>query len=99
MVARLSSGPSAGLPDGYHRSRLGRRPQHSVETRGILRVATTGRVLTVDQARAFYDRWGAWQDWQRFYEGRPLRRLLEAANFQACRYRKLDPSILMMQSS
>ena len=41
------------------------------------------RVLTVDQARAFYDRMGAWQDWQRFYEDPPLRRLLRAAKFQA----------------
>jgi SAM-dependent methyltransferase len=40
-------------------------------------------VLTVDQARAFYDRMGAWQDWQRFYEDPPLQRLLQAAKFQA----------------
>lgn len=44
---------------------------------------TAERVLTVDQARAFYDRMGAWQDWQRFYEDPPLRRLLQAAKFQA----------------
>ena len=44
---------------------------------------TAERVLTVDQARAFYDRMGAWQDWQRFYEDPPLRVLLQAAKFQA----------------
>jgi len=44
---------------------------------------TTERVLTVDQARAFYDRMGAWQDWQAFYEDPALRRLLQAAKFQA----------------
>jgi SAM-dependent methyltransferase len=44
---------------------------------------TAERVLTVDQARAFYDRMGAWQDWQRFYEDPPLQRLLQAAKFQA----------------
>jgi ubiquinone/menaquinone biosynthesis C-methylase UbiE len=43
---------------------------------------TSERVLSVDQARAFYDRLGAWQDWQ-FYEDPPLRRLLQAAKFQA----------------
>jgi len=83
MVASLSSAPSAGLVDGGRRSRLVRRPQHSVEKRGILRVVTTERVLTVDQARAFYDRMGAWQDWQRFYEDPALRRLLQGAKFQA----------------
>jgi ubiquinone/menaquinone biosynthesis C-methylase UbiE len=41
------------------------------------------RLLTVDRARAFYDRMGAWQDWQRFYEDPALRRLLASANFQA----------------
>ncbi len=44
---------------------------------------TAKRVLTVDQARAFYDRMGAWQDWQPFYEDTPLRVLLQAAKFQA----------------
>ena len=48
-----------------------------------MRIVTTERVLTVDQAQAFYDRMGAWQDWQRFYEDPPLRRLLQAAKFQA----------------
>jgi len=44
---------------------------------------TSERVLSVDQARAFYDRLGAWQDWQGFYEDPPLRRLVEAADFRA----------------
>lgn len=46
---------------------------------------TAERVLTIDQARAFYDRMGARQDWQRFYEDPPLLRLRQAANFQAAR--------------
>jgi ubiquinone/menaquinone biosynthesis C-methylase UbiE len=42
-----------------------------------------GRTLTHDQARAFYDRFGRGQDWQRFYEGRPVRALLEHGRFES----------------
>lgn len=39
------------------------------------------RFLTREQARAFYDRLGRRQDWQRFYEGRAIRELIAHGDF------------------
>ena len=36
-------------------------------------------MLTRDEARAFYDRFGSKQDWQSIYEGRALRDLMDRA--------------------
>lgn len=40
------------------------------------------RFLTYAEARAFYDRFGRKQDWQRFYEGPALRALWAHADFE-----------------
>jgi len=40
------------------------------------------RFLTREQARAFYDRLGRRQDWQRFYEGGALRELIVHGDFK-----------------
>jgi hypothetical protein len=37
--------------------------------------------FTVDQARAFYDRFGRKQDWQSFYEDAATKRLIAHAEF------------------
>lgn len=44
---------------------------------------TSDRTLTHDQARAFYDRFGAKQDWQRFYEDPAVRVLLREGGFES----------------
>jgi ubiquinone/menaquinone biosynthesis C-methylase UbiE len=41
--------------------------------------------FTVEQARAFYDRFGRKQDWQRFYEDPAIDRLIEHAAFGQAR--------------
>jgi len=38
--------------------------------------------LTPEQAKAFYDRFGAWQDWQGFYENPARRDLIARADFE-----------------
>ncbi len=38
-------------------------------------------MLSQEEARAFYDRFGAKQDWQRLYEGRAVQRLLAQGHF------------------
>lgn len=43
------------------------------------------RYLTVDETRAYYDRFGIKQDWQRFYEGTALRELLRYGGFEHAR--------------
>src|SRR5690242_1011822 len=39
------------------------------------------RTLTLEQAKAFYDRLGARQDWNRFYEDRAIERMIEKGEF------------------
>ncbi len=41
----------------------------------------SGGTLTYDEARAFYDRFGSKQDWQRFYEDAAVNELLEHMAF------------------
>jgi ubiquinone/menaquinone biosynthesis C-methylase UbiE len=43
------------------------------------------RYLSREEARAFYDRFGVKQDWQRFYEGPALRDLLLHGQFESAR--------------
>jgi ubiquinone/menaquinone biosynthesis C-methylase UbiE len=43
----------------------------------------SGRFLTRSELRAFYDRFGAKQDWQRFYEGPAMRHLVRKGEFEA----------------
>jgi len=40
--------------------------------------------LTTQQARDFYNRMGKRQDWQRVYEGRAIRELLQQGEFARC---------------
>jgi ubiquinone/menaquinone biosynthesis C-methylase UbiE len=40
------------------------------------------RFLTRDEARAFYDRFGSKQDWQRWYEGAAIRELRKYGGFE-----------------
>ncbi len=42
-------------------------------------------MLTRDEARAFYDRFGRKQDWQSIYEGRALRDLIRGGAFERAR--------------
>ena len=42
-------------------------------------------MLTRDQVRSFYNRFGAKQDWQRFYEGPAIRDLLAHGSFENAR--------------
>jgi ubiquinone/menaquinone biosynthesis C-methylase UbiE len=41
------------------------------------------RFLSREEIRTFYDRFGAKQDWQRFYEGAAIRALLKEGRFEA----------------
>jgi ubiquinone/menaquinone biosynthesis C-methylase UbiE len=41
------------------------------------------RTLTPEQAKAFYDRLGARQDWNRFYEDPAIRRMVEKGDFSS----------------
>jgi ubiquinone/menaquinone biosynthesis C-methylase UbiE len=41
--------------------------------------------LTPEQAKAFYDRLGARQDWNRFYEDRAIERMIQKGEFTAAR--------------
>jgi SAM-dependent methyltransferase len=40
------------------------------------------KTLTRQQAKEFYDRFGRKQDWQAFYEGRPIRALIRNGKFE-----------------
>jgi ubiquinone/menaquinone biosynthesis C-methylase UbiE len=40
------------------------------------------KTLTRQQAKEFYDRFGGKQDWQAFYEGRPIRALIRNGKFE-----------------
>jgi len=42
----------------------------------------TERTLSVEQARRFYDWFGAWQDWQWFYEDRALGAMVEESELR-----------------
>jgi ubiquinone/menaquinone biosynthesis C-methylase UbiE len=39
------------------------------------------RTLTIEEAKAFYDCFGAWQDWQAFYEDRAIEVILAHGDF------------------
>ena len=45
----------------------------------------TRRMLSKDEIRSFYDRFGKKQDWQRFYEGPAIRDLLAHGSFENAR--------------
>jgi SAM-dependent methyltransferase len=51
--------------------------------RGVEEKPTSGRALSRDEARRIYDRIGAWQDSQAFYEDRATGLLLRSADFES----------------